>query len=75
MSLEPQDVNVDLGGSIVGGLLMKETPKAYLIDFYGGQEEWIPKSQCRTIEGGEPITIVLEEWLGRKIEQRLGEAY
>ena len=71
----PKDAEVWLGENKVAGLLMAKSSsgKAVLVDFYG-VEEWLPTAHIEIEDYGNKVEIVVESWLARIIEEKLGEA-
>ena len=45
-------------------VIKHETDKAYLIDYGGDEEVWMPKSQVRAVEKkGRTATMTVTEWI------------
>lgn len=45
-------------------IVKHETDKAYLIDYGGDEEVWMPKSQVRAVEKkGRTATMTVTEWI------------
>lgn len=48
-------------------VIKHETDNAYLIDYGGDEEVWMPKSQVRAVEKkGRTATLTVTEWIANE---------